>query len=253
MKDYLYTKRYGLAVLTAFLLLIAPMTLMVSHIDLLSSVNEGEGFFFSLLTNSAGSPGFLITLAVLCLVSLTLDLTPKQQWQKAVQLGIILVIGFAAKTGLKHVTESPRPYTEVLTHQLLIPKPAHFYQLSPHQQDQLITQVSNQVSPWRTQHWLGETDYSFPSGHTMFVAICLVCFGGLFIEHKRYGLAATLLIWGVAVAYSRLWIGMHRPIDLVGSAIFVALVYTMLPNFSVWLDTLFDRIESYLPSRERGV
>lgn len=246
MKEYLHAKRYGLAVLAVFLLLIAPMTLLVSHIELLDSVSDSEGLFYSVLTNSAGSQGFLITLAVLLLCSLTLTLTPKQRWEKLLQLGIILVIGFAAKTGLKHFTESPRPYTEVLTHQLLIPKPSHFYQLTTSKQDQLIEQVSTQVSPWRTQHWLGETDYSFPSGHTMFVAICLVCFGGLLVEHKRYGLAGILLLWGVCVAYSRLWLGMHRPIDLVGSVLFIALVYAAMPNISLWSGKLFEWLKLHM-------
>lgn len=240
MKDYLCAKRDGLTVLAVFLLLIAPMSLFVSHIELLDSVSDSEGMFYGVLTNSAGTQGFLITLAVLLIGSMTIGMTPKQRWEKFVQLGIILVIGFGAKTGLKHVTESPRPYTEVLTHQLLIPKPAHFYQLTSSQQDQLIEQVSEQVSPWRTQHWLGETDYSFPSGHTMFVAICLVCFGGVFMENKRYGLVGILLIWGVGVAYSRLWIGMHRPIDLVGSVLFIGLVYAVMPNLSIWSDRVFE-------------
>lgn len=246
MKEYLHAKRYGLTVLAVFLLLIAPMTLLVSHIELLDSVSDSEGLFYSVLTNSAGSQGFLITLAVLLLCSLTLTLTPKQRWEKLLQLGIILVIGFAAKTGLKHFTESPRPYTEVLTHQLLIPKPSHFYQLTASKQDQLIEQVSTQVSPWRTQHWLGETDYSFPSGHTMFVAICLVCFGGLLVEHKRYGLAGILLLWGVCVAYSRLWLGMHRPIDLVGSVLFIALAYAAMPNISLWSGKLFEWLKLHM-------
>lgn len=252
MKDYLYTKRYGLALLAVFLLLIAPMTLMVSHIEFLEQVSDSEGMFFSLLTHSAGSHGFLITLAVLLLAGLTLKMTPAQQWAKLWQLAVILVIGFAAKTGLKQLTESPRPYTELLTYQLLIPKPAHFYDLTVSQQDSLIEQVSTQVSPWRTQHWLGETDYSFPSGHTIFVAICLVCFGGMFIEHKRYAWAGLLLVWGLGVAYSRLWIGMHRPIDLIGSTVFVAAVYTLIPNMTLLSQKWIELIKPYMPSAHRG-
>jgi len=56
-------------------------------------------------------------------------------------------------------------------------------------------------------------------------------FGGIFIDNKRYALAAMLGVWAVAVAYSRLWLGMHRPIDLVGSIAFVAMVYALVPRF----------------------
>ena len=247
MNDYLHAKRYGLVLLALFLLLIAPMTLFVSHIELRDPVSDAEGLFYSLLTDSAGSHGFLITLTILLVAALRLKLTEKQRWNQWMQLGVILVIGFAAKTGLKHLTESPRPYTELLKHELIIPNPTYFYVLNANQQDNLIEQVSAQVSPWRTQHWLGETDYSFPSGHTIFAAICLALFGGLFVEHKRYAMAGGVLVWALFVAYSRLWIGMHRPIDLMGSIVFVAAVYAVLPNMTPWSEKLFEWIKVHRP------
>ncbi|OLQ95063.1 phospholipid phosphatase [Vibrio ponticus] len=231
MKNILLGKRNGLFLLVLLLMLIAPMKLLVSHIELLAPVSDLQGMFFTLVTNSAGSGGFVVTLAVLVGSVLTLKLSRKEHLAKAMQLGLILVIGFAAKTGLKQVTESPRPYTELLSHQLLVPNPDHFYHLSATQQEKVITQVTDNVSHWRTQHWMGETDYSFPSGHTIFVAICVAFFGGLFMEHKRYMLTAGLMIWAVSVAYSRLWLGMHRPIDLIGSILFVMVAYALLPHF----------------------
>ena len=242
MNDYLHAKRYGLALLAAFFLLITPMMLLVSHIDLLAPVGDVEGLFYSLLTDSAGSSGFLVTLTILLLAALRLKLTSKQRWNQWVQLGVILVIGFAAKTGLKHLTQSPRPYTELLMHQLVIPNPTYFYALNANQQDGLIEKVSAQVSPWRIQHWVGETDYSFPSGHTIFTAICLALFGGLFVEHKRYAMAGGILVWALIVAYS-------RSIDLMGSIVFVAAVYAVLPNMMPWSEKLFDWIKAHSPMR----
>lgn len=231
MKNILLGKRNGLFLLVLLLMLIAPMKLLVSHIELLAPVSDLQGMFFTLVTNSAGSGGFLITLAVLVGGVLTLKLSRKEHLAKAMQLVLILLIGFAAKTGLKQVTESPRPYTELLSHQLLVPNPDHFYHLSATQQEKVITKVTENVSHWRTQHWMGETDYSFPSGHTIFVAICVAFFGGLFMEHKRYMFTAGLMLWAVSVAYSRLWLGMHRPIDLIGSILFVMAAYALLPHF----------------------
>ncbi|MGC9459735.1 phosphatase PAP2 family protein, partial [Vibrio genomosp. F10 str. 9ZD137] len=46
-----------------------------------------------------------------------------------------------------------------------------------------------------------------------------------------------------AVAYSRLWLGMHRPIDLVGSTLFIAAVYAVMPSF----DTIANRLYLRLP------
>lgn len=231
MKNFLIEKQYGIGLLGVFLLVIAPMSLLVSHIDLLSSVPYPLGLTFTLLTDSAGSKGFLFTLFVLVAISWKLIPNRVEWLSKMAQLGLILLIGFASKTALKQATESPRPYTELLTHQLLIPQPSHFYNLSTVQQQHVIDDISHSVSSWRTRHWLGEKDYSFPSGHTIFAAICLAFFGNLFIQKRRYGLAAALSVWAVGMAYSRLWLGMHRPIDLVGSVLFVLMLYMLAPKF----------------------
>lgn len=231
MKEYLINKRAGLALLVTFILVTAVVSFVVSPINLTGKVSDNAGMFFTLLTDSAGSRGFLLTLGLLLAVMVKLTGVNRQLLAQLLQLGVILVIGFAAKTGLKQITESPRPYTEVLAHELLIPQPEHFYNLTTEQQTQVLKKVAEKVSPWRIQHWQGETDYSFPSGHTVFVAICLAFFGNIFLQRKQYALSAVLLVWALSVAYSRLWLGMHRPVDLIGAASFIALVYMLTPTF----------------------
>ncbi|HCE2589948.1 phosphatase PAP2 family protein [Vibrio parahaemolyticus] len=227
------TKKYGLMMLALFVLGIIPMLLFGSYHDLTSQVPESLGITFTLLTDSAGSKGFLITLTLL-LLSLFRFKPSRIEWmQKLSMLGLLLVIGFASKTGLKLMTESPRPYTELLAAEQLIETPETFYQLDTKQQANVINQISEQVSDWRTRHWQGEKDYSFPSGHTIFVSICLAFFGGLFLQNKCYISALSLWMWGMSVAYSRLWLGMHRPEDLIGSVLFVAIVFTLLPTFQI--------------------
>ncbi|ELB2802607.1 phosphatase PAP2 family protein [Vibrio alginolyticus] len=227
------TKKYGLMMLALFVLGIIPMSLFGSYHNLISQVPESLGITFTLLTDSAGSKGFLITLALL-LLSLFRFKPSRIEWiQKLSMLGLLLVIGFASKTGLKLMTESPRPYTELLAAEQLIEHPDAFYQLDTKQQANVINQISEHVSDWRTRHWQGEKDYSFPSGHTIFVSICLAFFGGLFLQNKCYISALSLWMWGMSVAYSRLWLGMHRPEDLIGSVLFVAIVFTLLPTFQI--------------------
>jgi len=219
--------------LALFVLGIIPMSLFGSYHDLTSQVPESLGITFTLLTDSAGSKGFLITLTLL-LLSLFRFKPSRTEWmQKLSMLGLLLVIGFASKTGLKLMTESPRPYTELLAAEQLIETPETFYQLDTKQQANVINQISEQVSDWRTRHWQGEKDYSFPSGHTIFVSICLAFFGGLFLQNKYYISALSLWMWGMSIAYSRLWLGMHRPEDLIGSVLFVAIVFTLLPTFQI--------------------
>ncbi|MCS0399659.1 phosphatase PAP2 family protein [Vibrio diabolicus] len=227
------TKKYGLMMLALFVLGIIPMSLLGSYHDLTSQVPESLGITFTLLTDSAGSKGFLITLTLL-LLSLFRFKPSRTEWmQKLSMLGLLLVIGFASKTGLKLMTESPRPYTELLAAEQLIETPETFYQLETKQQANVINQISEHVSDWRTRHWQGEKDYSFPSGHTIFASICLAFFGGLFLQNKCYISALSLWMWGMSVAYSRLWLGMHRPEDLIGSVLFVAIVFTLLPKFQI--------------------
>lgn len=219
--------------LALFVLGIIPMSLFGSYHNLTSQVPESLGITFTLLTDSAGSKGFLITLTLL-LLSLFRFKPSRTEWmQKLSMLSLLLVIGFASKTGLKLMTESPRPYTELLAAEQLIETPETFYQLDTKQQASVINQISEQVSDWRTRHWQGEKDYSFPSGHTIFVSICLAFFGGLFLQNKCYISALSLWMWGMSVAYSRLWLGMHRPEDLIGSVLFVAIVFTLLPTFQI--------------------
>ncbi len=219
--------------LALFVLSIIPMSLFGSYHNLTSQVPESLGITFTLLTDSAGSKGFLITLTLL-LLSLFRFKPSRIEWiQKLSMLGLLLVIGFASKTGLKLMTESPRPYTELLAAEQLIEHPDAFYQLDTKQQANVINQISEHVSDWRTRHWQGEKDYSFPSGHTIFVSICLAFFGGLFLQNKCYISALSLWMWGMSVAYSRLWLGMHRPEDLIGSVLFVAIVFTLLPTFQI--------------------
>ncbi|EPO0010759.1 phosphatase PAP2 family protein [Vibrio alginolyticus] len=227
------TKKYGLMMLALFVLGIIPMSLFGSYHNFTSQVPESLGITFTLLTDSAGSKGFLITLTLL-LLSLFRFKPSRIEWiQKLSMLGLLLVIGFASKTGLKLMTESPRPYTDLLAAEQLIEHPDAFYQLDTKQQANVINQISEHVSDWRTRHWQGEKDYSFPSGHTIFVSICLAFFGGLFLQNKCYISALSLWMWGMSVAYSRLWLGMHRPEDLIGSVLFVAIVFTLLPTFQI--------------------
>lgn len=217
--------------LVAMLASVLLVGLLASGVNLTSHVSTITGAFFTLLTDSAGK-GFIVSLAVFSLLALRLGISREKLFSRAIQLAVILVIGFAGKTGLKHFTESPRPYTAFLANELVIPQPAHFYQLAKAQKKQVIESVEGKVSSWRIHSWLKGMNYSFPSGHTIFAAICIALFGGLFLEYKRYLMAGGTLLWAAGVEYSRLWMGMHRVEDLLGSVLFVAAVYFLMPSFS---------------------
>ncbi|NOH98284.1 phosphatase PAP2 family protein [Vibrio sp. 99-70-13A1] len=242
MINYIAQKSKGLLLLAFSLYSLLPVVLIGIDVDLGQPVGDFVGRFMTLLTDSAGSSGFLVTLTVLSALALRLKFPRIKFLSLAIQLSLLLVICFSAKTFLKHSTESPRPYTEYLAQVDLIELPESFYQLSLSEKNEVIMNVKSNVSEWRVHHWLGEQDYSFPSGHTIFVAICIAFFGGLFFENRKFTWVAGLMIWAAGVAYSRLWLGMHRPEDLIGSVVLAALIYLMVPKIPIPV------LKQYLPT-----
>lgn len=66
-----------------------------------------------------------------------------------------------------------------------------------------------------------ETGFSFYSGHST-TAFCIALFSLLYFKNKIY--SAVILVWAFGVAYSRIYMGKHYPLDvlcgiLVGSFI----------------------------------
>ncbi|MGB1975235.1 MAG: phosphatase PAP2 family protein [Vibrio toranzoniae] len=229
MTSLFSNKSKGLLLLVLSLYSLVPFLIFGSDFDLGSAVLPFYGAFMTFVTYSAGNQGFLVTLAVLSLVLLMMKFSKAKLVSLYLQLGILLVLSFAAKTFLKHSTESPRPYSEYLVTQEVVEMPELFYELPSAEKNAAIESVQDRVSEWRARHWLGETDYSFPSGHMIFVGLCLAFFGGLFLEAKRFYLVGGLLVWAGGVAYSRVWLGMHRPEDLVASIAFAGLIYLLVP------------------------
>ncbi|MDD5917237.1 MAG: phosphatase PAP2 family protein [Clostridiales bacterium] len=79
------------------------------------------------------------------------------------------------------------------------------------------------------------SDYSFPSGHTLasFEAAVVL----MVRERKRFGWAALAL--AVLIAFSRLYLYVHYPSDVLGGI----LLGTAFALFSVWLvDTIWQKL-----------
>ncbi len=66
-------------------------------------------------------------------------------------------------------------------------------------------------------HWVEETGYSFPSGHS-FSAMCFATFflmiAVTYLTTKRLWVFYALLPWALAVCYSRTILRLHTPTDI---------------------------------------
>jgi phosphatidylglycerophosphatase B len=66
-------------------------------------------------------------------------------------------------------------------------------------------------------HWIEETGYSFPSGHSfsgLFFTTFLLMMAATYLNAKRLWICYVLLPWGLAVCYSRSILRMHTPADI---------------------------------------
>lgn len=218
----------------AFFALALFIAISIFPVPLLSDpINNAAGLSFSLLTDTAGKPFFLITTVLLCLLPVFFRLPKKQIIKLWIQFAILLVLSFGAKTILKHETAIPRPYTYELQRLNLISSPENFYQLNKSEKENVVKKASSNISQWRIRSWEGETNYSFPSGHTIFAAICVLFWGGFLLRTRHYFLAGGLLAWAVGVGISRLWLGMHFPSDVMGSILSAAVLYLFVPEWQI--------------------
>lgn len=85
------------------------------------------------------------------------------------------------------------------------------------------------------------TGYSFPSGHTQNVS---TTFGSIGIYSKRTPVRIISLVIIVAVAFSRMYLGVHTPLDVcVSLAIGAAIIFALCPIFSNE-----DRFRKFMPA-----
>lgn len=207
------------------------MTVLPS-VDLSQPLSESAGSVLTLLTLSAGKPFFIITVLVGLVIGYHAKKTLWHWFTVCSQFMLLLILAFILKSGLKAATEIPRPYTQSLAESGLIESSDAFYLLSESKKAEVINQAGEIYGSVRTSNWLDGTNYAFPSGHTLFAAVFVAFWGGFLLQNKHYLVASIIITWGVSVAISRIYLGMHSYIDLFAAISSIYLFSLLLPTFN---------------------
>jgi membrane-associated phospholipid phosphatase len=82
---------------------------------------------------------------------------------------------------------------------------------------QIVSHIVKEPRPWQSLHGIelligSQHDYSFPSDHATFAGAIIT---GLLIG-KRYWFGLAALIFGLALAFFRIYVGAHYPGDVLG-------------------------------------
>ena len=90
---------------------------------------------------------------------------------------------------------------------------------SPQAAGKSLRSVPEPVAPSSSieAHWIEETGYSVPSGHSfsaMFFATFFLTMAATYLTTKRLWMFYALLPWALAVCYSRPILRVHTPTDI---------------------------------------
>lgn len=192
---------------------------------------------FYAITETVSAPWGTLTNIVLCAWFLwCLRYRLKPAIVLVVLLSMAVLIGQGVKSYVKQQVQEPRPYVQWLAKTQGLDVAKFYEQKRKARGLQVREQLDNMEDKAAIPHWLGnswqkDTDFAFPSGHTMFAATWALLGVGLLWPRRHYKTIAVLILWATAVMGSRLLLGMHWPRDLMAA---VAISWVLI-TLSCWL------------------
>ncbi len=173
-------------------------------------INNGlENPFFDFLMPAITNFGSFIAMAIICIL---MYIFGGENTRKVALLGLFaLLLANVVVYLLKIIVAVPRPFI-VLSHV-----------------DLLIPEVKS---------------YSFPSGHSASSFAVMMMIGlkyRLQFKGKTYRLLYPLLAFAVLIAFSRVYIGVHYPLDVIFGAI-IGILSAVLVIYIGWDEAIVDKI-----------
>ena len=222
-----FSKNSGVYLTIATLLLLLPPCVVLMLDWRWLAQPEPYWLLFYYVTETASMPYGIVTGCLLaCVVLLYGHLPLKKALLLFVLMAGVILAGQLIKTTIKSWQQAPRPYVVWLQDKGYIDSANIFYQ-QPRSQRILFLKQQNltvHIPVWLDQHWQSETGYSFPSGHSIFVASWALMIFNLLLRKKAYIFIAMTMLWAMAVELSRLLLGMHWPQDIILSCLFAWLL-----------------------------
>lgn len=184
--------------------LISPLVLIGQNtdIELLKEINLNRNRFLDpflrVLTQTAGPVAFVTPLVAL---AIALRKKTAKLRQKAIYLIVAVLTAVFITTSLKYAVKRPRPFETY----------------------DFIEKMTSGGSP------------SFPSGHT---TDAFVIATAMSIAFPTLAVSIPFFIWAVLIAYSRMALGVHYPVD-----VFVGILIGLVSS-TVWYAVFRKKIKS---------
>ncbi len=154
--------------------------------------------------------------------------------------------GFAMfnEYALKQWIKAPRPSLSFLTQKGVNQAGVEgFYRKSKEERQQYLSEMVRQypekirqIKPYILSHWIEESGFSFPSGHTQNAFLLGILFA-LLLDFRMPGNARFLvvipLLWACLVGTSRVAIGVHTKVDVTVGALMGGLIALTI-GFLTW-------------------
>ena len=229
-------------VLTIFLLLIlVPIFFYLIDFKYSTNINEYLNIYYLLfITNIASVPFVLISSLIFTIILLFIY---KSNIRNMIALAIFVNLIVFSSQGIvfftKLIVKEPRPYVEILVENNYLKSSEEFYILDKNKRVELIDNMNLEainISSWQKEHFKNEVGYSFPSGHTVFMATWIILLFCFLLEKRKYFLASFFYLLAFSVELSRLLLGMHFWQDIFASiciSLFTVLFYVLIIKFRI--------------------